>query len=102
MAEHTVRVIAIAVCFEALLSMAFTVLVAEAVVATVRHGAPLSGRMSPSRAWARIAEALGPDMPVVTLLLHVVMVSFLVLAAPHVGTTGFTFARLSLLILAAL
>jgi len=102
MAEHTVRVIAIAVCFEAHLSMAFTVLVAEAVVATVRHVAPLSGRMSPSRAWARIAEALGPDMPVVTLLLHVVMVSFLVLAAQHGGTAGFAIASLSTLTLHAI
>src|SRR5262249_48670346 len=99
MAEHAVRVLAIKVCFEAHLSMAFTVLVAEAVVAMARHVVPLSGRMSPSRAWARIAEALGPDMPVVTLLLHVVMVSFLVLAARHGGTAGFAIASLSTLTL---
>jgi len=99
MAEHTVRVIAIAVCSQVRLSMALTVLVAETVVATARHAAPLSGRMSPSRAWARIAEALGPDMPVVTLLLHVVMVSFLVLAAQQGGTAGFAIASLSTLTL---
>jgi signal transduction histidine kinase len=49
----------------------------------------------------RIAEALGPDMPVVTLLLHLVMVSFLVLAAQH-RTAGFATASLSTLTLHAI
>src|SRR5262249_6341510 len=76
--------------------------VAEGIVAAGRYLAPISGRMAPSRAWARIAGALGPDMPVVTLLLHVVMVSFLVLAARHGGTPGFAAASLSTLTLPAI
>jgi hypothetical protein len=92
MAEHVVRVAAIAACGRLHLSMALTVLVAESTVAVGRQFVPISERMAPSRSWARIANALGPDMPVVTLLLHVVMVSFLVLAAQHGGTPGFAIA----------
>jgi signal transduction histidine kinase len=102
MAEHVVRVAAIAACGRLHLSMALTVLVAESTVAVGRQFVPISERMAPSRSWARIANALGPDMPVVTLLLHVVMVSFLVLAAQHGGTPGFAIASLSTLTLHAI
>ncbi|HJW69397.1 MAG TPA: hypothetical protein VJ829_08570, partial [Candidatus Binatia bacterium] len=102
MAEHVVRVAAIAACGRLHLSMALTVLVAESTVAVGRQFVPISERMAPSRSWARIANALGPDMPVVTLLLHVVMVSFLVLAAQHGGTPGFATASLSTLTLHAI
>jgi len=102
MAEHAVRVTAIALCGRVHLPLPVTILVAESVVVAGRHLAPISGRMAPSRAWGRIAGALGPDMPVVTLLLHVVMVSFLVLAARHGGTPGFATASLSTLTLHAI
>jgi signal transduction histidine kinase len=102
LAEHAVRVTMIAGCARLHLSIAVTVLVAETVVTAGRYLAPIPGRMAPSRTWARIAQALGPDMPVVTLLLHVVMVSFLVLAAQHGGTPGFATASLSTLTLHAI
>ena len=102
MAEHAVRVATIAACARMHLSIAATVVVAEGIVAAGRYLAPISGRMAPARAWMRIAEALGPDMPVVTLLLHLVMVSFLVLAAQHGGTAGFATASLSTLTLHAI
>jgi signal transduction histidine kinase len=99
---HAVRVLTIAGCRALSLTMLPTVLVAEAVVAAGRHVMPISGRMAPSRAGARIAEALGPDMPLVTLLLHVVMVCLLVLAARHGGMPAFAVASLWTLTLHAI
>src|SRR5262249_54592052 len=99
---HAVRVLTIAGCRTLSLTMLPTVLVAEAVVAARRYVRPISGRMAPSRAGARIAEALGPDMPVVTLLLHVVMVCLLVLAARHGGMPAFAVASLWTLTLHAI
>jgi signal transduction histidine kinase len=100
--EHAIRVAAIAACQAAALALPATILIAETVTVGWRHVAPIPGRMAPSRTWARIAQALGPDMPVVTLLLHAVMVGYLVIAWHRGGLVGFAAASVSTLILHAI
>ena len=102
LSEHCVRLVVIAACRGGALALVPTVLIAETATVLYRHLAPIAGRMGPARVWARIAEALGPDMAAVTLLLHVVMVCFLVLAGSHGDLRGFAVASLLTLTLHAI
>jgi len=102
MVEHLVRVTAIGVCGLASLHLVPTVVIAEGAVLAWRQVAPRTGWFPPTRTWSRIAETLGPDMPRATVLLHVVMVGFLLLAARAGGPVGFAAASLATLTLHAI
>jgi signal transduction histidine kinase len=102
LSEHTVRVTVIAACRAMGLPLWATILSAENLTVAWRFAAPIPGRMAPARTWTRIAEALGPDMPLVTLLLHGVMVGYLVVAWERSGMAGFATASVSTLALHAL
>ncbi len=102
LSEHAVRVAVIAGCRATGLALPATILIAESATVAWRHAAPIPGRMAPVRTWARIAQALGPDMPLVTLLLHGVMVGYLVMVWDRSGLAGFAAASLSTLVLHAL
>jgi signal transduction histidine kinase len=102
LSEHAVRLAAIAACRTAALPLPAVILIAETATVAWRHAAPIPGRMAPARMWARIAQALGPDMPLATLLLHGVMVGYLVVAWERSGTPGFVAASLSTLPLHAI
>jgi signal transduction histidine kinase len=102
LSEHAVRVAMIAVCQAAALPLPALILVAETTTVAWRHMAPIPGRMAPARAWTRMAQALGPDMPLATVLLHGVMVGYLVVAWERSGMTGFAAASLSTLPLHAI
>ncbi len=97
MVEHAVRVAAIAAVHLVSLALVPTLLIAEAAVVLWRQLAPRTGLMPPARTWGRIAEALGPDMPLATVLLHIVMVCFLLLASRTGGAAGFAAASLATL-----
>jgi signal transduction histidine kinase len=102
LSEHAVRVTAIAACRAYALALPATILIAETATFTWRMLAPIPGRMAPARTWVRIAQALGPDMPLATLLLHGVMVGYLVVAWEGSGMLGFAVASLSTLTLHAI
>ena len=102
MMEHAVRVTAIGVCGLVSLRLLPTVVVAEGAVLAWRQLAPRTGWFPPARTWSKIAETLGPDMPLATVLLHVVMVCFLLLAGRAGGPAGFAVASLATLTLHAI
>jgi signal transduction histidine kinase len=102
LSEHAVRVAVITACRATALELPATIVIAETATVVWRHVVPIPGRMAPARTWARIAQALGPDMPLVTLLLHGVMVGYLVVAWERSGMTGFAAASFSTLVLHAL
>jgi signal transduction histidine kinase len=102
LSEHAVRLAAIAACRTAALSLPAVIVIAETATVAWRHAAPIPGRMAPARMWARIAQALGPDMPLATLLLHGVMLGYLVVAWERSGMPGFVAASLSTLPLHAI
>jgi signal transduction histidine kinase len=102
LSEHALRVMAIGVCRAHAVALPVTILVAETATVVWRMIAPIPGRMAPARTWARIAQALGPEMPVATLLLHGVMVGYLVVAWERSGMLGFAVASLSTLTLHAI
>ena len=78
------------------------VLVGEAAVAAWFWVAPVPGRMSPRRGWARFAAALGTDMLIATQLLQLIMVGFLILAWKSAGVAGFAAASASTVVLHAI
>ncbi len=102
MVEHAVRVTVIGACALGSLGLLPTVMLAESAVLVWRQLAPRTGWFPPARTWSRIAETLGPDMPLATALLHVVMVCFLLLAARAGGSAGFAVASLATLTLHAI
>jgi signal transduction histidine kinase len=102
LSEHAVRVAAAAGARAAGLSMLGSVFVAEAAVGLWLRMAPVPGRMAPARTRARLAAALGHDMPAATALLHVVIVCFLLLSHARGGTPAFAAASLSTLALHAI
>ena len=102
MMEHAVRLTAIGACRLASLGLLPTVVVAEGAVLAWRQLAPRTGWFPPTRTWSKIAETLGPDMPLATVLLHVVIVCFILLASRAAGPAGFAAASLSTLTLHAI
>jgi len=102
LSEHGVRVMLIAACRAGALPLPAVILISETLTVFWRHLAPVPGRMAPSRTWARMAQALGPDMPLATQLLQGVMVGYLVVAWERSGLTGFAAASLSTLPLHAI
>jgi signal transduction histidine kinase len=102
MMEHMVRVGTIGACRLAAFGLLPTVLVAESVVLAWRQLGPRTGWFPPTRTWSKIAETLGPDMPLATVLLHVVMVCFILLAGRTGGPAGFAAASLATLTLHAI
>lgn len=77
------------------------VIVGETVVATWMRVAPIRGRVGPGSTRAKIAAALGREMPLVNDLLGVVMTCFLLLSFYEGGAAGFVAASIATLVLNA-
>jgi signal transduction histidine kinase len=77
------------------------VVVGEALVALWMRAAPIRGRVGPGSTRAKLAAALGRDMPLVTDLLGVVMTCFVLLGFYEGGAAGFVAASVATLTLHA-